>query len=95
MGQEGFEASVRRLARTIRSRRLELNLTQEAVAFEADISPRHYQQLESGAANPTYMTLFEVARVLGVTVAGLIDPAYRAKVQRFRASRKGLLNRLT
>ena len=95
MGQEGFEASVRRLARTIRARRLELNLTQEAVAFDAGISPRHYQQLESGAANPTYQTLFEVARVLSVTVADLIDPTYRAKVQRFRASRKGSLNRLT
>jgi transcriptional regulator with XRE-family HTH domain len=89
VGQEGFKASVARLARNVRARRLELNLTQEDVAFDAGLSARHYQQLESGAANPTYQTLFEVAGVLWVTLVDLIEPAHRAKIQRRRASRKG------
>lgn len=89
MGQEGFEALVRRLARSIRARRLELNLTQEDVAFDAGLSARHYQPLESGTANPTYQTLFKVARVLSVTVADLTDPTRRTRIQRRRASQKG------
>jgi transcriptional regulator with XRE-family HTH domain len=88
VGQDGFQASVQRLARAIRARRLELNLTQEDVAFEAGISPRHYQQLESGAGNPTYRTIFVVSRVLDSAVAELLDPAHRAKLQRRRATRK-------
>jgi transcriptional regulator with XRE-family HTH domain len=88
VGQEGFEGSVRRLARTIRSRRLELNLSQEDVAFEAGLSPRHYQQLESGTGNPTYRTIFEVARVLGAPVQELLDPSESRKLQRRRAAKR-------
>jgi transcriptional regulator with XRE-family HTH domain len=88
VGQEGFDASVRRLARNIRVRRLELNLSQEAVAFDAGLSARHYQQVESGSANPTYHTLFEVARVLKSAIADLIDPERRLRPLRRRASRK-------
>jgi transcriptional regulator with XRE-family HTH domain len=89
VAQEGFEASVRRLARTIRARRLELNLSQEHVAFEAGLSPRHYQQLESGRGNPTYRTIFVVAQVLSCTVSKLLDhPAHRVRPQRRRARKK-------
>jgi transcriptional regulator with XRE-family HTH domain len=87
VAREAFEASVRRLARAVRARRLALNLTQEYVAFEAGLSPRHYQQLESGAANPTYATLFEVARVLDVAVADLLDPGRVLRPAKRRATR--------
>jgi transcriptional regulator with XRE-family HTH domain len=88
VAQEAFEASVRRLARSIRARRLELNLTQEAVAFDAGISPRHYQQLESGVGNPTYRTIFEVARVLGSGVGDLLNRAHHLRPQRHRAGKR-------
>ena len=88
MGQEGFESSVRRLARTIRARRLKLNLSQEYVAFEAGLSTRHYQQLESGSGNPTYRTIFNVARVLNSTVLELLEPTLRPRLKRQRAQKK-------
>jgi transcriptional regulator with XRE-family HTH domain len=53
---EGFRAEVKRLAENIKARRLEVDLSQEDVAFDAGLSARHYQQLESGAANPTYQS---------------------------------------
>jgi transcriptional regulator with XRE-family HTH domain len=49
------------------------NLTQEDVAYEADVSIRHYQQLESGKMNPTLRTLFRIVRVLGVPPNTLLE----------------------
>jgi len=46
-----------------------------------------YQQLESGEANPTFATLFEIARVLDSTIVDLIAPAQRTKPGRRRASK--------
>ena len=87
-GQKGFRRRCGRLSRNIRARRLERNLTQEAVAFDAGLSARHYQQLESGEANPTFATLFEIARVLDSAVVELIAPAQsRIKPRRRRASK--------
>jgi transcriptional regulator with XRE-family HTH domain len=87
VGSEGLESALRRLSRNIRSRRLELDLTQEAVAFDAGLSPRHFQELESGTANPTFATLFEIARVLNSSVAELATTARRPLPQRRRASK--------
>lgn len=56
-----------------------LGLTQEDVAHEAGLSVRHYQQLESGLGNPTFETLFNVARVLGQTVQQLLDAIDRQR----------------
>jgi transcriptional regulator with XRE-family HTH domain len=67
---------------------LELNLTQEVVAFEAGLSPRHYQQLESGLGNPTYRTIFEVAQALGAPIGEIVDPTRRARPERRRADKK-------
>ena len=89
MSLDGFQAEIKRLARNIKARRLEANRTQEDVAFAAGLSPRHYQQLESGIANPTYQSLFAIAGVLSVTVTDLISPARRSRAKRRRASRKG------
>ena len=88
---DGFEAAVRRLARAIRARRLALDLTQEDVAFEAGLSPRHYQQLESEdglANNPRYKTLFNVARVLRTSVSALVASERRPPGHKSRASKR-------
>jgi transcriptional regulator with XRE-family HTH domain len=71
MGVQQFEAALEQLTVAIRKRRDELKLTQEDVAFEAGLSVRHYQQLESGEMNPTFRTLFNVAMVLKTTVPEL------------------------
>jgi len=67
-----FERALRRLASSIRRRRLELELTQEDVAYQAGISARHYQLLESGQGNPTFRTLTEVARVLEKPISAFL-----------------------
>ena len=57
------------------------------MAFDAGLSSRHYQQLESGEANPTFATVLEIARVLDLTVVDLITPLSRIKPKRRRASK--------
>ena len=64
-----------RLARAVFKRRQAAALTQEDVAYEAGVSLRTYQKLESGALNPGYLTLFIVARALHVRLSILIAEA--------------------
>lgn len=88
---DGFDAAVPRLARSIRARRLALDLTQEDVAFEAGLSPRHYQQLESEDTitnNPRFKTLLNVARVLKTTIPDLIASERRMPRAKARASKR-------
>jgi transcriptional regulator with XRE-family HTH domain len=73
VGIEGYQAALRKLAKTVRERRMSLRLTQEDVAWEADLSIRQYQSLEAGRGNPTYKTLYSVAAVLKTTVADLLE----------------------
>lgn len=66
---------VERFKARLRARRLELNLTQEAVARRAGLSLRRYQELESesdlstGRENPTLRTITRLATALAVDVA--------------------------
>ena len=80
------------LARSLRARRLELDLSQEDVAYEAGLSVRHYQLLESlsasGQNNPKYRTLYDVARALSTTVCDLTEYDRRATSRRLRAPRR-------
>lgn len=82
MGVDEFEAALDQLTHAIRRRRDELKLTQEDVAFEAGLSVRHYQQLESGEMNPTYRTLYNVAKVLKSSVSELTASPKRRKSSR-------------
>ena len=53
-------------------------LTQEQVAARG-ISHRYYAELERGQRNPTLRTVFDLAGILGVTVADLVTvPGARA-----------------
>ncbi len=74
---ESFEESMRALARLLRNRRLSLGLTQEEVAYEAGLSVRHYQLLESDLASPTnnprFRTLYNIAIVLETSIRDLIE----------------------
>jgi transcriptional regulator with XRE-family HTH domain len=69
----GPKAAVKRLAGAIQKRRVDLRLTQEDVAYAAGLSVRHYQQLESGDANPRFDTLFHLARVLKWPLATMMQ----------------------
>lgn len=71
------------LSAAIRRRRSALGLTQEDVAFQAGLSVRHYQSLESGALNPSYLVLRSVADALTIGISPLITDAepHRSPIQ--------------
>lgn len=60
------------LARAILEARRRVEMTQEDVAFEAGISVRHYQSLESGVLNPSYLVLLGVSRALNTQLPRLL-----------------------
>lgn len=67
------------LSAAIRRRRLALGFTQEDIAFQAGLSVRHYQSLESGALNPSYLVLRSVADALAIGISPLITEADSAR----------------
>lgn len=48
-------------------------LTQEEVEVRSGYSQQYLSSLERGHRNPTVITLFELAQVLGVTVVELVQ----------------------
>lgn len=66
---------IERFKARLRMRRLELGLTQDAVARRAGLTMRRYQELESaggtgtGRENPTLRTIIRLAMALEVDVA--------------------------
>jgi len=64
--------NIRRLvAQNIRRIRLERRLSQEALAYEAEVNRAHMSAVERGVANPTVDFLEKLARVLKCTVGEL------------------------
>jgi transcriptional regulator with XRE-family HTH domain len=68
------------LALALRKARMAAGMSQEHVAFEAGISVRHYNDLESGGLNPGYLTLRRVVSALDSTVAEIVRSADRQKI---------------
>lgn len=66
---------LRTLGEEVRRRRLEKNLSQEALAFESGIHPNVVGRLERGRYNPTVLLLLAIAVTLEVTLAELFDAA--------------------
>jgi len=70
---DAFATAMRRLAKAIREKRLQENLTQEAVAERAGIAPRYLQDIEAGRyANPSLQVAWNIARALNTTLAELL-----------------------
>jgi transcriptional regulator with XRE-family HTH domain len=57
----------------MRTLRLERKSTQEALAEGAAISVQHLLDLEHGRSNPTFASLYGLARSLGVPLGSLFD----------------------
>lgn len=60
------------LAKAVVEARRRAGMTQEDVAFEAGISVRHYQSLESGDLNPSYLILLAISRAMRQPLSKLI-----------------------
>lgn len=56
----------------IRKARLAVNLTQEKLAFKADISRNYVSLLELNQKSPTVDVLLRIARALGIRASALI-----------------------
>jgi transcriptional regulator with XRE-family HTH domain len=65
------------LARAIRQLRRERELSQETVAFAADIHPKHLSDIERANKDPRATTVARLADALGVTVTELYAAAER------------------
>jgi transcriptional regulator with XRE-family HTH domain len=63
---------MRKLGERVRELREAREITQEALAFDAGIHVNHLSTIERGEANPSFLVLLSVAKVLGATVAELV-----------------------
>lgn len=69
---EALRALVK-LGKRIRALRLEKKETQETLAEGASISVQHLLDLEHGRSNPTFTSLYALARGLDVPLGRLFD----------------------
>lgn len=74
-----FENLSRSLGAAIKACRKDQDMIQEDVAHDADLSLRHYQQIESGDMNATLRSIHNIARVLGTDVHTLFARASRQR----------------
>jgi transcriptional regulator with XRE-family HTH domain len=66
---------VQLLGENVRRLRLERGLTQEALAFEADMKRSYLTELESGKRNPSVKAVARLAKALKVEPFQLIQPS--------------------
>lgn len=62
------------VGRNVKKFRLAKGLTQEQLAERSGFGQNYLSDLERGRRNPTVVTLWEIAQVLGVTPIDLITP---------------------
>jgi transcriptional regulator with XRE-family HTH domain len=62
------------VGRNVRKIRLRVGLTQEQFAERSGFSQQYISGLEKGRRNPTIVTLYELAKALGVTHMDLVRP---------------------
>lgn len=73
MGVKRDTAALRRLGAKLRKLRLERDLSQESLAFDAGMHTNHLSSIERGEANPSFLVLVALAKVLRVTVAEIVE----------------------
>ncbi len=61
--------------RALRRRRLDAGLTQEQLAFEAELARAFVSLLETGKRQPTFRTMLKLAAALGCKAAEIVAEA--------------------
>lgn len=74
-GRTDTEAHLGAVGRSIRARRLELDISQEALANLADIDRSHMGKIERGERNVTLLNLVKIARALSCRPSDLLVAA--------------------
>lgn len=75
----------------LRARRLEANLTQEQLAFEAEIQRVYVSKLELGRAQPTLAMLLTLAKALDCTASELVA-AVEQRIANAHMQKKSVLD---
>lgn len=70
---QGFEDLLQTIAANTREIRESRGLSQETLALEADVDRTYVSQIERGVANPSLRVLFQIAAVLNVATAELLE----------------------
>ncbi len=63
---------LRQIGLNVRRLRLGRDMSQEALAFEADIALNYLSEIERGRRNPTVLVVDRLAKALGVPMALLV-----------------------
>ncbi|MFM0284619.1 helix-turn-helix transcriptional regulator [Paraburkholderia sediminicola] len=74
-GRSDTEAHLREVGRSIRARRLELDISQEALANLANIDRSHMGKIERGERNVTVLNLLKIANALACRPSDLLAAA--------------------
>jgi transcriptional regulator with XRE-family HTH domain len=74
-----FEAMRKLLAQNVRSLRRAKGISQEVLAFDAEIDRTYVSQIERAVINPSLLVLHKVGKVLGVGVAQLLTAQPKSK----------------
>jgi transcriptional regulator with XRE-family HTH domain len=69
------------LASAIKRLRLKQGITQEALAFHAEVTIATLSRVERGVTNPAWLTLVKIANALDITPAELVAAAEEAREQ--------------
>jgi transcriptional regulator with XRE-family HTH domain len=67
------KAIIKAVGARIRELRIEANLSQEQLAYEADVPLSQIGRIERGENNPTVSTLYVIAEALKVELKHLVD----------------------
>jgi transcriptional regulator with XRE-family HTH domain len=74
-------ASDQTLALAIKRLRVERGITQESLAFQAEVTIATLSRIERGVTNPAWPTLRKIANALSITPVELITAAEDARGQ--------------
>ncbi len=75
MDRDQYETLKERLGQNVRRFRVERKLSQEELAFQAEIDRTYVSQIERGVINPSLLVLWKIATVLAVDVVALLKDA--------------------
>ncbi len=76
--EKGYEALRKVLGGNVRRLRRERGLSQEKLAFEAEIDRTYVSQIERGVINPSLLVLHKVGRALRADVVTLLTKAAKS-----------------
>ncbi|QOH34564.1 C.AhdI domain protein [Burkholderia cepacia] len=74
-GRSDTEANLKEVGKAIRVRRLDLDISQEALAHLANIDRSHMGKIERGERNVTLLNLLKIARALSCRPSELLGAA--------------------